>query len=264
MSVKRFSLALVLCAAMAFTACDKEGGNQPGPDTDPVTPTENTVDVAYAIGGGADFLLIFDAEVKYTDATGKTATEKISSLPWSKELTGLALPYTAKMEITLTARESYEEKEQYELGFGHAISYETSDGRTYGGLNVSKQTVGKDKIAKYQGSCSPKVSRRQSKYRPNRELPDTAGEGRSDGAALSFFAKPVVPNRRRFHHPAKKGGHAALSPHGLLPIYTIIIIEGRIICVSRPHREVPLPPCIQGELRLRSIRSSPCRQDRTC
>ena len=76
MSVKRFSLALVLCAAMAFTACDKEGGNQPGPDTDPVTPTENTVDVAYAIGGGADFLLIFDAEVKYTDATGKTATEK--------------------------------------------------------------------------------------------------------------------------------------------------------------------------------------------
>ena len=150
MSVKRFSLALVLCAAMAFTACDKEGGNQPGPDTDPVTPTENTVDVAYAIGGGADFLLIFDAEVKYTDATGKTATEKISSLPWSKELTGLALPYTAKMEITLTARESYEEKEQYELGFGHAISYETSDGRTYGGLNVSKQTVGKDKIAKYQ------------------------------------------------------------------------------------------------------------------
>ena len=150
MSVKRFSLALVLCAAMAFTACDKEGGNQPGPDTDPVTPTENTVDVAYAICGGADFLLIFDAEVKYTDATGKTATEKISSLPWSKELTGLALPYTAKMEITLTARESYEEKEQYELGFGHAISYETSDGRTYGGLNVSKQTVGKDKIAKYQ------------------------------------------------------------------------------------------------------------------
>ena len=150
MSVKRFSLALVLCAAMAFTACDKEGGNQSGPDTDPVTPTENTVDVAYAIGGGADFLLIFDAEVKYTDAAGKTATEKISSLPWSKELTGLALPYTAKMEITLTARESYEEKEQYELGFGHAISYETSDGRTYGGLNVSKQTVGKDKIAKYQ------------------------------------------------------------------------------------------------------------------
>ena len=128
----------------------QRGGNQPGPDTDPVTPTENTVDVAYAIGGGADFLLIFDAEVKYTDATGKTATEKISSLPWSKELTGLALPYTAKMEITLTARESYEEKEQYELGFGHAISYETSDGRTYGGLNVSKQTVGKDKIAKYQ------------------------------------------------------------------------------------------------------------------
>ena len=60
MSVKRFSLALVLCAAMAFTACDKEGGNQPGPDTDPVTPTENTVDVAYAIGGGADFLLIFE------------------------------------------------------------------------------------------------------------------------------------------------------------------------------------------------------------
>ena len=116
MSVKRFSLALVLCAAMAFTACDKEGGNQSGPDTDPVTPTENTVDVAYAIGGGADFLLIFDAEVTYTDAAGKTATEKISSLPWSKELTGLALPYTAKMEITLTARESYEEKEQYELG----------------------------------------------------------------------------------------------------------------------------------------------------
>ena len=105
MSVKRFSLALVLCAAMAFTACDKEGGNQSGPDTDPVTPTENTVDVAYAIGGGADFLLIFDAEVTYTDAAGKTATEKISSLPWSKELTGLALPYTAKMEITLTARE---------------------------------------------------------------------------------------------------------------------------------------------------------------
>ena len=150
MSVKRFSLALVLCAAMAFTACDKEGGNQSGPDTDPVTPTENTVDVAYAIGGGADFLLIFDAEVTYTDAAGKTATEKISSLPWSKELTGLALPYTAKMEITLTARESYEEKEQYELGFGHAISYETSYCRTYGGLNFSKQTVGKDKIAKYQ------------------------------------------------------------------------------------------------------------------
>ncbi len=181
MSVKRFSLALVLCAAMAFTACDKEGGNQSGPDTDPVTPTENTVDVAYAIGGGADFRSFFDAEVKYTDAAGKTATEKISSLPWSKELTGLALPYTAKMEITLTARESYEEKEQYELGVGHAISYETSDGRTYGGLNVSKQTVGKDKIAKYQELMLSKSLRQQSKYRPNRELPDTAGEGRSDG-----------------------------------------------------------------------------------
>ncbi len=85
---------------MAFTACDKEGGQPAGPRYGPCYTDRNTVDVAYTIDGGADFLLIFDAEVKYTDATGKTATEKISSLPWSKELTGLALPYTAKMEIT--------------------------------------------------------------------------------------------------------------------------------------------------------------------
>lgn len=137
----------MLCAAMAFAGCDKENGNPDG--TDP-TPTESTADVVYEIGGGADFLLIFDAEVKYTDAEGKTATEKISSLPWSKELTGIELPYTAEMDITLTARESYEEKDLYEVGFGNAISYETSDGRTYGSLNVSRQTFGKDKMAQYQ------------------------------------------------------------------------------------------------------------------
>ena len=137
----------MLCAAMAFAGCDKENKTDDPGSTDPI---ENTADVTYAIDGGADFLLIFDAEVKYTDAVGKTATEKISSLPWSKELTGFELPYTAEMDITLTARENYEEKDLYEVGFGNAIFSETSDGRTYGSLNISRQTFGKDKMAQYQ------------------------------------------------------------------------------------------------------------------
>ncbi|HIW97950.1 MAG TPA: hypothetical protein H9866_05630 [Candidatus Tidjanibacter gallistercoris] len=142
--------SLLLCAA-AFAGCKEEGDGRPD-GTDPVGPTANTADITYLIDGGSDFLLLFDAAAKYTDAEGETVTEAINTFPWEKTVTDVALPCTAALELVLTPSDDYEEKEQYAVGFGYGIAYETSDGRQAGGTSVNKLTVAKSKIDAYRES----------------------------------------------------------------------------------------------------------------
>lgn len=149
MLARRLSLTLMLFAAATFASCDKNNGENDNGNGNG-EPTEQTADVSYKFDGGADYLTIFNVQIKYTDVAGKTVTEEVKSLPWEKSLTSVKLPFTASIELSLTAIENYEEKDKYELGQGFAILYNTSDGRTYGSMNSGKTTIGKDKIAAYQ------------------------------------------------------------------------------------------------------------------
>lgn len=146
MSMKKLSALILLLAAASLVSCDgKEKGNGGNENEKPATAT-----VSYRFDAGADFLTLFNVEASYTDAAGQTASEKVTSLPWEKSLEGVSLPYTSTLTMTLEPVDSYAQKETYEVGYGFAISYRTSDGRLYGDTSVSKMTIGKDKVEKYR------------------------------------------------------------------------------------------------------------------
>lgn len=139
----------MLFAAAGFASCDKDdNGNNNGNGQE--EPQEQTATVSYKFDGGADFLTLFNVQIQYTDAAGETVTEDVKALPWEKSLASVKLPYTASMELIMTAAEDYEEKDLYEVGKGFAIYYQTSDGRVYGSMGSSTMTIAKDKVAAYQ------------------------------------------------------------------------------------------------------------------
>lgn len=63
---------------------------------------------------------LFSFRASYVDADGRTVSENISSLPWSRTLT-VETPFDAQLDVAFSARAHYPEKSLYEVGFEGAI-----------------------------------------------------------------------------------------------------------------------------------------------
>lgn len=152
MLIKRISL--VLCALICLTSC-KDTNDEKGND-DPIKPV--TADVTYKINGGADMTLICDLTVNYTDVAGKTVSEQIATLPWSKSIAAAEVPFTAHMKLDIAPRENYEEKSSYKVGVGFGLSYTTTDGQYHNSEVNGATSISKDKVATYIAALQEKAN----------------------------------------------------------------------------------------------------------
>lgn len=145
------TLFWLLGAALCLTACDEkgQGGTTGGEGGGDKPETEVTATVTYDMKGGADVTTVLDITASYTDAEGKEVTVEVTSLPWQAVITGAKVPFNADLKIELAKKETYEDKEFYQMGLGANISYTTSDGQYMQSGNVSHIDISKDKIESY-------------------------------------------------------------------------------------------------------------------
>lgn len=162
-SMKKLYYFLV-CSALIWASCSDNGKKENGPEP----PAKVTADVLYQAQGGTDYLSLFNLSVKYTDTEGKTTTEPVTELPWSKTLENVTVPFTAQLEFIHEPTESYPEKDTYEVGFGCGIGYSTTDGQNYDGSSSSKMSVGRDKIEAYRQSVAARTYEATKQIEPAR------------------------------------------------------------------------------------------------
>lgn len=125
---KKFSLGLIACLAfISFSACGDDE-NEPTPDP---KPEKVTASVSYAFSCQSDLLLATDITVTYANAEGKDVSEAVTEKEWKKEVTNVAVPFTAKLNITYAKKEGFTpEKAIYNFGDGYGIGYKASNGKT--------------------------------------------------------------------------------------------------------------------------------------
>lgn len=113
-----YGLCLVLMAGTAaFTACIRMPDRpRPEAEGDPLT---------YRFDGGADMTSLFDLEARYVASDGRTAIERIASLPWSKQL-AVKRPFGARLDVTFRKKASYPVRDTYAVGWTGGIDFARS------------------------------------------------------------------------------------------------------------------------------------------
>lgn len=97
----------------------------------PDRPRESApkADVTYHFDGGRDLPSLFTLQASYPGADGRTVTERISSLPWSRTLS-VTLPFDAALKVAFSAQEQIPEKSLYDVGFdGYITAAESRSGQ---------------------------------------------------------------------------------------------------------------------------------------
>lgn len=85
-----------------------------------------TAQVSYHIGDMKDLFSLVDITVTYTDENGDTQTETVTSLPWSKELPTVEVPFNPSMTIYYKMKEGVEfNKAEYGLQRSYSINVDT-------------------------------------------------------------------------------------------------------------------------------------------
>lgn len=107
-------LFLPLLAGAVLAACIRIP-KQPktNPDTAPLT---------YRFDGGADLTSLFLLKATYIGADGRTKSEQIDALPWSKEV-GIKAPFSARLSVRFQKKQDYSRRERYAVGFSGGIDY---------------------------------------------------------------------------------------------------------------------------------------------
>lgn len=143
---KKFSLGLFTCLALiSFNAC--------GDDDDEPTPTPEkvTTSVSYGYSCQPDLLLATDITLTYTDGEGKEISEAITEKEWKKDLTNVAVPFTANMKVVYAKKEGFTpDKDSYNFGDGYGISYATSNGKAESNSSTASSiSIAKDRVIEY-------------------------------------------------------------------------------------------------------------------
>jgi hypothetical protein len=135
-----------LLTGMLSSCMNKENDSE---NSGSETPEPISADISYQAVGGADMVSVFDITVSYTAANGKPAQEKISQLPWIKQIHVDSIPFEAIMSVNYVGKQKYPDKESYQVGSGLGILYETSNGKQGGGLSESTDDWPKAIIGEY-------------------------------------------------------------------------------------------------------------------
>ena len=142
---------LLIFLAVVYVSAGNGKLNMANESISVIPPARVTADVTYEIRGTNDMLLFFDIRVDYTDASGQTVVETVDQLPWSESIGTVTVPFTAIIDLTLTARESADERTGcYTFGLEPMVVYTTTDGQCNRFVNVGKVLFSKDQIEKFQ------------------------------------------------------------------------------------------------------------------
>lgn len=107
-------LLLPLLAVAALAACiriPKQPKNRQ--DTSPLT---------YRFDGGADLTSLFTLKATYVGADGRTKSEQINSLLWSKEI-AVKAPFNAQLSVRFKKNQDYSRRDRYAVGYSGSIDY---------------------------------------------------------------------------------------------------------------------------------------------
>lgn len=83
-----------------------------------------TTYVTYSFEGGKDMDALFGFTASYTGDGNRTVSERIASLPWTKQVAVVA-PFDARLEVAFEARSPMPAQELYEVGFRGRIGQAT-------------------------------------------------------------------------------------------------------------------------------------------
>lgn len=108
-------LILPLLAAVLVAACIRI-------PKQPKTTDPDTTPLAYRFEGGADLTSLFTLRASYVAADGRTKTEWITSLPWSKEVC-VSAPFSARLDVGFRKKADYPRQDTYAVGFSGGIDY---------------------------------------------------------------------------------------------------------------------------------------------
>lgn len=106
-------LLLPLLAAALVAACIRIP--KPPKAADPIPLT-------YRFDGGADLAALFTLQASYVAADGRTKTEQITSLPWSKQV-GVTAPFSARLDVKFRKKTDFPGQDTYAVGFSGGIDY---------------------------------------------------------------------------------------------------------------------------------------------
>lgn len=142
----KWALMLVMC--ITFVGCGDSGNGEPDEPEKDVS-----AEVFYKITTLESLPELVDVTISYRDADGVMKTEKLSSLPWGKEVKNVEMPFEVRMELSYKKKEGVVyDKESYRVGYSMEIGIIPSDlinFRVSRSQSVSENSIGGDKIETY-------------------------------------------------------------------------------------------------------------------
>ena len=142
----KWALMLVMC--IPFAGCGDSGNGVPDEPEKDVS-----AEVFYKITTLESLPELVDVTISYRDADGVMKTEKLSSLPWGKEVKNVEMPFEVRMELSYKKKEGVVyDKESYRVGYSMEIGIIPSDlinFRVSRSQSVSENSIGGDKIETY-------------------------------------------------------------------------------------------------------------------
>lgn len=106
-------LLLLLLSGAALAACIRI---PKPPKTAEGTP------LTYRFDGGADMLSLFTLRASYVAADGRTKTEQIASLPWSRQV-AVDGAFEARLDVEFRKKADFPRQASYAVGFAGGIDY---------------------------------------------------------------------------------------------------------------------------------------------
>lgn len=129
MKTRKSLLILYMSAGLlSITAC---GNGKTASQNGETTPEEVTANIVYTIGDMADLPSLVDVTATYTDADGELQTEPVTSLPWTKSLTEVAMPVQPMLIVSYAIKPGViYDKPFYTFTRTLNVSVSTTDGRS--------------------------------------------------------------------------------------------------------------------------------------
>lgn len=160
LSLKKTIYLLTICVVTtAFVSCGNKTSSSSPAETKPgQTPSQQptqqpvTGKAYYHVEFGKDMPLISSAAITYTGSDGNQMTETVTGLTWTKELTGITVPFKANLKIDFSPKEGFNTQDKYEVGWAYDMRVTAGvapDEKLKSASDSRKMTIKGDRVEKY-------------------------------------------------------------------------------------------------------------------
>lgn len=150
---KYIKLAVVMIAALVTaTACSSS-------DDEPEVKDQKSATTKVELTLSQDILEVYNVTVQYTDASGETKTEAITTSPWTKSLTVTKFPFTGDFQFASKVKDGFSgTKSSYQLDVSYMFETSVEGGKSNSQGSNSSFAILKDNLDKYNILNSLKYS----------------------------------------------------------------------------------------------------------